>query len=144
MDQMNFILFVILTVSAFWIGLAAWHGLLSLRKMHAVVLVAFLTLSGVVAVIGDKTNGLMRVIGPLWSPPPAIVTVTETDIARGWRVESVITNSTYSYEMPTNAVYVGNWHVHGARSSFGNHKVDFGAMGSSRRRHYMDSRHLGG
>jgi len=130
MDQMDFIFFVVLAVSAFWIGLAVWHGLLSLRKMHAMVLVAFLALSGVVAVIGDKTNGLLRVIGPLWSPPPATVTVTETDIAQGWRVESVTTNETYSYEMPTNAVYVSNWHVHGARSSFGNHKVDFGAIRS--------------
>ena len=131
MDQMNFILVVVLAASAFWIGFAAWRGLLSLRKMHAMVLVAFLALSGVVAVIGDKTNGLMRVIGPLWSPPPAIITVTETDIARGWRVESITANETYSYEMPTNAVYVGNWHIHGARSSLGNHKVDLGAMGSS-------------
>ena len=84
MDQMDFMSYVVLAASAFWIGLAAWRGLLSLRKMPAMMLVAFLALSGVVAVIGDKTNGLMRVIGSLWSPPPAMVTVTETDIARGW------------------------------------------------------------
>lgn len=130
MDQMNFILLVVLASSAFWICLAARRGILALRKMHAMMLVAFLALSGVVAVIGDKTNGLMRVIGPLWSPPPVVVTVTATDIARGWRVESVITNSTYSYEMPTNAICVGNWHIHGARTSLGNHRVDLGAMGS--------------
>ena len=28
--------------------------------------------------------------------------------------------------MPTNAVTVGNWHIHGARSSFGNNRIDFG------------------
>jgi len=130
MDQMDFMSYVVLAASAFWIGLAAWRGLLSLRKMPAMMLVAFLALSGVVAVIGDKTNGLMRVIGSLWSPPPAMVTVTETDIARGWRVEIVTTNETYSYEMPTNAVYVGNWHIHGARSSLGNNKIDIGAIRS--------------
>ena len=27
-----------------------------------------------------------------------------------------------------NAAYVGNWHVHGARSSFGRNVVDFGAL----------------
>jgi len=130
MDQMDFMSYVVLAASAFWIGLAAWRGLLSLRKMPAMMLVAFLALSGVVAVIGDKTNGLMRVIGPLWSPPPAIVTVTESDIARGWRVERVTTNETYSYEMPTNVVYVGNLHIHGARSSLGNNKIDIGAIRS--------------
>ncbi len=29
-----------------------------------------------------------------------------------------------------NAAYVGNWHVHVARSSFGRNVVDFGAMRS--------------
>ncbi|MBQ3749553.1 MAG: hypothetical protein II863_19250 [Kiritimatiellae bacterium] len=28
--------------------------------------------------------------------------------------------------MPTNATLVGNWHVHGAASSFGNNRIDFG------------------
>ena len=131
MDQMNFILFVALAASAFWICLAAWRGLLLLRKMHAVTLVALLALSGVLAVIGDKTNGIMRAIGQLRSPAPVAVTVTPDDIARGWRIESVSTNEAMSYGMPTNAVYVGNWHIHGARSSLGNHKVNFGSPGAT-------------
>ena len=52
-------------------------------------------------------------------------TVTADDIARGWRVESVTTNAAISYAMPTNAMLVGNWYVHGAASSFGNNRIDF-------------------
>ena len=54
------------------------------------------------------------------------VQTTLNDIARGWRVESVTTNAAISYAMPTNAMLVGNWHIHGARSSFGNNRIDFG------------------
>jgi len=38
----------------------------------------------------------------------------------------VTTNETLSYTMPSNAVYVSNWHIHGARSSFGNNVVNLG------------------
>ena len=54
------------------------------------------------------------------------VQATIDDISRGWRVESVTTNAAVSYAMPTNAVLLGNWHVHGASSSFGNNRIDFG------------------
>ena len=50
---------------------------------------------------------------------------------RGWRVESVTTNAAVSYAMPTNAALVGNWHIHGAASSFGNNVVDFGVLRTS-------------
>lgn len=53
-------------------------------------------------------------------------TVTADDIARGWRVESVTTNAAISYAMPVNGALVGNWHIHGASSSFGNNRIDFG------------------
>ena len=59
------------------------------------------------------------------------VQTTSGDIARGWRVESVATNAAVSYAMPTNATFVGNWHVHGASSSFGNNVVDFGVVRTS-------------
>ena len=36
---------------------------------------------------------------------------TLDDIARGWRVECAATNENISYEMPTNATLVGNWHA---------------------------------
>ena len=54
------------------------------------------------------------------------VQATIDDISRGWRVESVTTNAAVSYAMPTNATLVGNWHVHGAASSFGSNRIDFG------------------
>ena len=54
------------------------------------------------------------------------VQTTIDEIARGWRVGSVATNAAVSYAMPTNATLVGNWHVHGASSSFGNNRIDFG------------------
>ena len=59
------------------------------------------------------------------------VQATIDDISRGWRVESVTTNAAVSYAMPTNAALVGNWHVHGAASSFGNNVVDFGVVRTS-------------
>ena len=34
--------------------------------------------------------------------------------------------------MPPGAVHVGNWHVHGARSSFGRNVIDFGSAGTPR------------
>ena len=51
--------------------------------------------------------------------------VSDTDIARGWEVESVATNAV-SFAMSEDAALVGNWHIHGARSSFGNNRVDLG------------------
>ena len=54
------------------------------------------------------------------------VQTTIDEIARGWRVESVTTNAAVSYAMPTNAALVGNWHIHGASSSFGSNRIDFG------------------
>ena len=59
------------------------------------------------------------------------VQTTSGDIASGWRVESVATNEAVLYAMPTNATLVGNWHVHGASSSFGNNMVDFGVVRTS-------------
>ena len=54
------------------------------------------------------------------------VQATIEDVARGWRIESVTTNAAVSYAMPTNATIAGNFHVHGAASSFGNNRIDFG------------------
>jgi len=59
-------------------------------------------------------------------------TLHSSDVSRGWRVDSVTTNETVSCTMPPDAVYVGNWHVHGARSSFGNNIIDFGSAGTPR------------
>ena len=66
----------------------------------------------------------VNLVNPVQNNIP--VQTTDDDISRGWRVESVTTNAVVSYAMPTNATLVGNWHIHGARSSFGNNRIDFG------------------
>ena len=64
-----------------------------------------------------EIGNLMGLVNP--------VQTTIDDISRGWRVESVTTNAAVSYAMPTNATLVGNCHVRGAASSFGNNRIDF-------------------
>ncbi len=59
-------------------------------------------------------------------PGEECATVTADGIARGWFIESATTNAAISNEMPANGTLVGNWHIHGARSSFGNNRIDFG------------------
>ena len=41
------------------------------------------------------------------------VQTTIEDVARGWRVESIATNTAVSYAMPSSATLVGNWHKRG-------------------------------
>ena len=41
------------------------------------------------------------------------VQTTIEDVARGWRIESVTTNTMFSFAMPSNAMLVGNWHKRG-------------------------------
>ena len=56
-------------------------------------------------------------------------TVTAEEIAQGYRLVSVTNETGYSFAMPTNAVYVGRLHLHGARSDFGRHIVDLDGIG---------------
>ncbi len=85
-----------------------------------------------IALVAQKTNGVNNLPPMPLRSAPVVAAVTEDDVSRGWRVDSVTTNETVSYSMPSNAVYVGNWHVHGARSSFGRNVVDFGSVGTPR------------
>ena len=62
--------------------------------------------------------------GGLPDPPAA---VTQEDVARGYRLVAETNETGHSFAMPSNAVYVGRLHEHGARSDFGMHVVDFGA-----------------
>ena len=106
-----------------WLAKVNCHALrkLSLSHLLALSILAFGT-----SLDAQKTNQLLRVIGGFLCRGMMGETVEVCDIARGWRVESVTTNATVSYAMPTNAVYAGNWHIHGAASSFGNNRIDFG------------------
>ena len=134
---------------------AAAFGLRALRRLSRSLLLGFATAATVATLTAQKTNnvppnmnqpqmqqgdgsfqtGFTRLTGfagednlvNLVNP----VQATSGDIARGWRVESVATNAAVSYAMPTNATLVGNWHVHGAASSFGNNVVDFGVVRTS-------------
>ena len=53
----------------------------------------------------------VNLVNPVQNNIP--VQTTNADISRGWRVESVTTNAAISYEMPSNATLVGNWHKRG-------------------------------
>ena len=129
---------------------AAAFGLRALRRLQRSILLGFATAATVATLTAQKTNnvppnmnqpqiqqgggvsqteftGLTGFAGEgnlvnLVNP----VQTTIDEIARGWRVESVATNAAVSYAMPSNGTLVGNWHVHGARSSFGNNRIDFG------------------
>ena len=52
------------------------------------------------------------------------VQLTNTDIARGYTLVEEDDDAA-AIEIPTNAVTVGNWHLHGARSSIGNNRLDW-------------------
>ncbi len=49
--------------------------------------------------------------------------LTDADIDRGYILVDE-DDSAAAIEIPTNAVTVGNWHLHGASSNFGNHRLD--------------------
>ena len=95
----------------------------ALRRLPPAVLLALLPLAFVSTLEAQKTNGLMQAVHQFLQSSPR--TVTDEEIARGWRMESVSTDATTSLEMPSGASHVGNWHVHGARTSLGNNKVEF-------------------
>ena len=129
---------------------AAVVGLRALRRLPRSLLLGFAAAAIVATLTAQKTNnvppnmnqpqmmqgggsfqtgftGLTGLVGigsimNLVNP----VQTTIDDIMRGWRVESVTTNAAVLYAMPTNAAFVGNWHIHGASSSFGNNRIDFG------------------
>ena len=141
------------TVMAMFAVAAAYavaFGLRALRRLPRSLLLGFAAAAIVATLTAQKTNnvppnmnqpqmqpgggsfqtgftGLTGLVGigniaTLVNP----VQTTIDDIMRGWRVESVTTNAAVSYAMPTNATLVGNWHIHGAASSFGNNRIDFG------------------
>ena len=68
-------------------------------------------LSGALPCTQSSLNPV-NLVNPVQNYNP--VQTTGEDVARGWRVESVTTNEAVSYAMPTNAMLVGNFHVHGA------------------------------
>ena len=73
---------------------------------------------------GDGTQGLPT--PPLLSPRMLPQTVSDEEIAQGYRFAYETNDIAHNYTMPANATYVGNAHIHGAASSLGRNFVDFG------------------
>ena len=134
------------TVMAMFAVAAAYvaaFGLRALRRLPRSLLLGFAAAAIVATLAAQKTNNvppnmnqpqMMQGGGSFQTgftgltglPLPVTHSPFPDDIMRGWRVESVTTNAAVSYAMPTNATLVGNWHIHGASSSFGNNRIDFG------------------
>ena len=94
-----------------------------LRALPSSALLALVLLAFAATLEAQKTNVLMQALHGLMQSSPR--TVSDEEIARGWRLESISTDASASLEMPADASLVGNWHVHGARSSLGCNKIDF-------------------
>ena len=107
-------------------------GLRELKKLPRGVLAGFLFFSVIAAVEADKPNSpprllMRRIMGVV--PPqqePVVPTVTQEEIVQGYRLVAETNDTEYAFSMPSNAVYVGRLHEHGARSDFGLHRLDFG------------------
>ena len=90
----------------------------------SVFLTGFTGLTGLGGLSG--LQGLVNPVNPV-NPVqtiPTQTTVSDVDIARGYALVEEDDNAA-SISIPTNAVTVGNWHRHGARSSIGNHRLDW-------------------
>ena len=83
-------------------------GLHALRRLSAPLMLALALLAVGATIHAQKANPLRSLRGMSDQS-----TVTEVDIARGWRVESAATIEGISYAMPVDATVVGNWHRRG-------------------------------
>ena len=106
----NCVAAAMLAAVVIWIVAKGVHALLRLRK---VVLAVFLAASFFATLDAQKTNILLRVIGPMMSGNTASPTVTDAEVAKGYREACILTNEHFSYAMPSNATLVGNWHKRG-------------------------------
>ena len=68
-------------------------------------------------------TGLERPAGLQGLGASAQTPILDVDIARGYALVEEDDNAA-AIDVPTNAVTVGNWHLHGARSSIGNNRLD--------------------
>ena len=113
-----------LSVALCVISALVFNIFVSVRRLPPTVLLALLPLAFVSTLKAQKPNGLMQAMHGLVQTPIVRI-VTDDEIARGWRVESFSTDAGTSLEMPSGASLVGNWHVHGACTSFGSNKIEF-------------------
>lgn len=83
------------------------------RKSRA-IFIALALLACCTTLDAQKTNTMLRVIHRLVT---SAQTVSEDDIARGWRQESTTTNAEPFAEMPSNAVEYAQWTKRGGRET---------------------------
>ena len=68
-------------------------------------------------------HGSMKNRGAFFVRSPNAATVSDIDIERGFKLESVVTNAAYSYELASNAVRNAAWHLAGGHSAFNRYNL---------------------
>ena len=68
-------------------------------------------------------HGSMKNRGAFSVRSPNAATVSDIDIERGFKLESVVTNAAYSYELASNAVRNTAWHLAGGHSAFNRYNL---------------------
>ena len=107
---------------------AALAGFMALPHLLKVTLLSLAVAASVEA--QKQQNGGNGALGlpppPRLVPPPPPQTVSDEEIACGYRLAYETNDISHDFAMPANALYVGNAHIHGASSSLGRGLVDFG------------------
>ena len=102
----------------------------SFMAMPNLLKVALVSIAVVATVQAQKQNGGNGTQGlptpPRLVPPMLSQTVSDEEIAQGYRFAYETNDIGHSFTMPANAAYAGNVHIHGAASSFGRNFIDFG------------------
>ena len=68
-------------------------------------------------------HGSMKNRGAFSVRLPNAATVSDIDIERGFKLESVVTNAAYSYELASNGVRNVAWHLAGGHSAFNRYNL---------------------
>ena len=68
-------------------------------------------------------HGSMKNRGAFSVRSPNAATVSDIDIERGFKLESVVTNAAHSYELASNAVRNAAWHLAGGHSAFNRYNL---------------------
>ena len=98
----------------------AWRRPSAARKVNAIVFLIFAMIATVEAQKSGPANSPPpRACAPRRTAPARTATVGEDDIMRGYVLESETVDDGFSFSMPSNAITVGTWHIHGAASPFG-------------------------
>ena len=105
-------------------------GISTLRAMPTTLKAVLLSAAVVATAIAQKQQNGDNGTQGLPTPPRLSQrmlpqTVSDEEIAQGYRFAYETNDIAHSFTMPTNAAYAGNVHIHGAASSLGRNFVDF-------------------